>query len=216
MVVRSVDDMEGIKAWQRLHRKYNPRTMARGVRMLTEVIGPPKIKELSNFETSVTTWEEKVKRLTAQFDEKLSDNMKIAIFTNMMPGSLQDYIYIHTEKDCKYEDVREKVGALVSNKVAANTGPTPMDVGDVGEIPKGGEGHRHGQGEGKGHEGRELELQGQGQRQEPLVRVPAAVLEGQGLAGRVLELRKGGTQGERMHGHGHERRGGQHGGGDRD
>ena len=63
--------------------------------------------------------------------EKLSDNMKIAIFTNMLPGNLQDYVYMHTEKDCKYEDVREKVGALVGNKVAASTGPTPMDVGDV-------------------------------------------------------------------------------------
>ena len=101
MVVRSVDDMEGIKAWQRLYRKYNPKTMARGVRMLTEVIGPPKVKELGSFETSVTKWEEKVKRLTAQFDEKLSDQMKIAIFTNMLPGNIQDYIYIHTEKDCK-------------------------------------------------------------------------------------------------------------------
>ena len=133
MVVRSVEDMEGIKAWQRLHKKYNPKTMARGVRMLTEVIGPPKITELTNFETSVTMWEEKVKRLTAQFNENVSNNMKIAIFTNMMPASLQDFVYIHTEKDCKYEEVREKVAALVSNKVAANARPTPMDIGDVGE-----------------------------------------------------------------------------------
>ena len=132
MVVKAVEDMEGIRAWQTLFKKYNPRTMARGVRMLSEAIGPPKVKDLNEFETAVTRWEDKVKRLSVQFSEKLSEAMKIAIFTNMMPGNLQDYIYIHAEKDCKYEDVREKVGALVSNKITANTGPTPMDIGDVG------------------------------------------------------------------------------------
>ena len=132
LVVKSVDDMEGIKAWQRLFRKYNPRTMARGVRMLSDVIGPPKMKDLSDFEVMVTKWEEQVKSLMAQFEEQLSEKMKIAIFTNMMPANLQDYIYVHTEKDCKYQDLREKVGVLVSNKVAATTGPVPMDIGDVG------------------------------------------------------------------------------------
>ena len=30
LIVRSVDDMKGISAWQKLYRKYNPKTMARG------------------------------------------------------------------------------------------------------------------------------------------------------------------------------------------
>ena len=36
--------MDGFAAWQKLFRKYNPRTMARGLRMLTEAINPPKAK----------------------------------------------------------------------------------------------------------------------------------------------------------------------------
>ena len=35
-LVRSVDDMRGIEAWQKLFNKYNPRTMARGLRLLTQ------------------------------------------------------------------------------------------------------------------------------------------------------------------------------------
>ena len=132
MVVKSVDDMRGVRAWQVLYRKYNPRTMARGARMMYDAVRPPKIKELSEFETAVAKWEEKVKRLTTQFDEKLTERMKIAIFTGMLPLSLQDYVFVHMEKDCGYEEVRDKVGRIVSNKVAISTGPAPMDVGDVG------------------------------------------------------------------------------------
>ena len=33
MIIRQVGDMEGIRAWQKLFHRYNPRTMARGLRM---------------------------------------------------------------------------------------------------------------------------------------------------------------------------------------
>ena len=132
LVVRSVGEMEGIKAWQKLFKKYNPRTMARGLRMLSEAVNPPRVKNLSDVETAVATWEEKVKRLACQFEEKLSDKMKMAVFTNLMPDAIQDYIYTHADKETKYEELREKVRAMISNKVSVNAGPVPMDVGDVG------------------------------------------------------------------------------------
>ena len=58
MILRSVQDMHGFETWQRLHRKYNPRTMARGLRMLTEVIQPPRAKNLSDIEGNIIKWEE--------------------------------------------------------------------------------------------------------------------------------------------------------------
>ena len=71
-ILRSVKDMHGFAAWQRLHRKYNPRTMARGLRMLTEVIQPPRAKNLSDIEGNIIKWEEKTKALASQFKEELS------------------------------------------------------------------------------------------------------------------------------------------------
>ena len=46
MIIRSVDDVRGICAWQKLFRKYNPKTMARGLRVLVEAVNPPKAKGL--------------------------------------------------------------------------------------------------------------------------------------------------------------------------
>ena len=59
--------------------------------------------------------------------------MKIAIFTNMMPAMVQDYVYIHVEKDTPYDTLKEKIKVLVSNKVAMNMGPAPMDIGRVAD-----------------------------------------------------------------------------------
>ena len=65
MIVKSVDDMEGIKAWQALCKKYRPKTRASAVRMMSEVVNPPKVKDLNQFEASVTKWEDMIKSLGA-------------------------------------------------------------------------------------------------------------------------------------------------------
>jgi hypothetical protein len=70
--------------------------------------------------------------LEHQFKDEISNNMKIAVFTNRLPSTLQDYIYTHAEKDTLYGELKEKVRAMTSNKLAS-TKPTPMDVGQVGE-----------------------------------------------------------------------------------
>ena len=100
--------------------------------MLTEAINPPKAKTLQEVEANIAKWEEKVKVMKSQFDEKLTNGMKIAIFTNMMTNDLQDFIYTHADKKTDYDELREKVKAMTGNKIA-NRGPTPMDVGHVGE-----------------------------------------------------------------------------------
>ena len=90
--------MRGIEAWEKLHRKYNPRTMARGVRLLAEAVGPSKVKELREVGSAVNRWEEKLKVLESQFGEEIGENMRIAIFTNMLPAAVQDHIYTTIEK----------------------------------------------------------------------------------------------------------------------
>ena len=131
MIIRAVDDMQGIHAWQKLFRKYNPKTMARGLRVLVEAVNPPKAKGIHDVELAMAKWEEKSKILATQFGEKLSDKTKMGILTSIMPIAIQDYIYTHVEKDTGYEDLKEKVRSMVSNKITAGMGPAPMDIGDV-------------------------------------------------------------------------------------
>ena len=90
-----------------------------------------KIRDMRDIEIEVTKWEEKLKALQSQFDEEPLNKMKIAIFTNMMPMAIQDFIYTHVEKDTEYDELKEKIRSMVSNKIAVDMGPTPMDVGGI-------------------------------------------------------------------------------------
>ena len=72
-----------------------------------------------------------MKRLESQFQENISDKMRMAIFTKLMPAAIQDYIYTHADKETKYAQLRDKVKAMESNKVSMNAGPVPMDIGDI-------------------------------------------------------------------------------------
>ena len=130
-VIRLVDDMKGFTAWVKLHQKYNPETMARGVRMLGEVVNPARPKELKDIETAVNRWQDKVNTLRSQFGEGLSERMQLAIFTDMMPAVIQDFIYANIDKGTTYIALRDKVQAMVGNKIAVSMGPAPMDVGEV-------------------------------------------------------------------------------------
>ena len=131
-ILMNVQDMHGIRAWQQMYKKYNPRTVARMIQMLGEVTSPPKIKELKDVDMGMNKWEEKQKTLQREFKENFTPQMKIAIMTNMMPAAIQEFIYTTVNPDMTYEQIVEKVKVLIRNKVVSHMGPSPMDIGEVG------------------------------------------------------------------------------------
>ena len=130
-LVRSVDDMLGLTAWNKLYRKYNPRTMARAIRLVGAATNPPKIKDLKDAETELDKWEDIIKVLKKDFGEEFSDTVKVGIITSIMPQSIQELVYTSVGTSVKYETIVQRVRAVVSNKVAMMTGPAPMDIGWV-------------------------------------------------------------------------------------
>jgi hypothetical protein len=74
----------------------------------------------------------KVNTLEKDHKEKLSPNMKKAVLLSMLPIDLQDLIYQNAEAASTYEETRDKVKAIVNNRLCRNakTG-APMDIGQV-------------------------------------------------------------------------------------
>ena len=108
---RAVEDMRGLTAWQRLFKKYNPRTMARAIRLVAAVTHPPKVKELKHVEAALDKWEEQGKVLKKDFGEDFSDTVQVGIVTAMMPESIQEFVYsslgIAVEYDTILAQIRE-------------------------------------------------------------------------------------------------------------
>ena len=65
MMARGVTTFEGFVAWQRLHKKVSPKTMARAIRLKTEVASPKSVREFQEVEEAITSWENKVKNWEA-------------------------------------------------------------------------------------------------------------------------------------------------------
>ena len=132
-MVRAVDDMEGLEAWSRIHKKYSPKTMARAVRLVGQVTSPAKVVDLKHVESELTRWEEKVKVLSKEFGEIFSDTVKVGIILSVMPTSVQEMVYNVLGDNVKYEEVASRIRSVVSTKVAMMQGPAPMDIGEVGD-----------------------------------------------------------------------------------
>ena len=129
---RAVDDMRGLTAWQRLYRKFNPKTMARAIRLVGAVTRPPKIKEIMGVEAGLDRWQEHLKVLKRDFAEDFSPTVLAGIATAMMPESIQELVYTNLGSGAvNYEETVAKIRALVSNKVAMAEGPSPMEVDRV-------------------------------------------------------------------------------------
>ena len=132
-LVQSVPDMDGIAAWQKLHRNYNPRTLARIMQLIMRVVAPPKIQDIKTLVTMVEEWEKIIKELEADTQEKVTEVFKMAIMTGMLPTTFQEYIFQQSDDKVDYRKSRDKVIALANNRVTMQQGPVPMDIGNVGQ-----------------------------------------------------------------------------------
>ena len=137
-IIRSVDDCRGLTAWQRLHRAYNPRTVARTIQALGEVTRPVKVTDIAYAEPAINRWEEGLKRVKKDYKQTIGNTMRIAILANFMPDAIKDYIYVNVLPDTEYKDIIDKVRALIRNK-AITSGPVPMDIGNVKAGGQGGD-----------------------------------------------------------------------------
>ena len=137
-LVRTVTEMNGFVAWKALCKRFGPVTPARALAAMMEVMNPVKVTDVFLIPKAIDAWTTKVVTLEKEFEEKLSDRMKQAIMLSMVPADLQDTMYQHADSMKTFEQARDRLKGLVSNRVARSQ-PTPMDVGRVG-----GDGGDHG------------------------------------------------------------------------
>jgi hypothetical protein len=130
-IVRGVQTFEGFLVWQKLHKKFSPKTMARSIRLMSEVTGPKKVKELKDVDDAITNWESKVAKMESECNQVIGETMRIAILTGMMPPIIQDFVYTNVDENTKYKAMVDRVKSWVGNKVAMLSGPTPMEIGQV-------------------------------------------------------------------------------------
>ena len=129
VLVQGVTSLNGFEAWGKMYRRYNPVTPARALQAMIGVMVPGKVKDVKDLPGEIEKWEGKVLTLMREYQEKLSERMKVAAVTSMCPADVQDLIFQQGDKlDC-YLRVRDQIKTICLNRASRVSGPTPMDIG---------------------------------------------------------------------------------------
>ena len=129
VLVQGVTSLNGFETWGKLYRRYNPVTPARALQAMIGVMVPGKVKDTRDIPGEIEKWEGKVLTLLREYQESLSERMKVAAVTSMCPADVQDLIFQRGDKlDC-YSKVRKQIKTICLNSASRTNGPTPMDIG---------------------------------------------------------------------------------------
>lgn len=127
----------GLWAWRKLSTQLNPRTLASGVKAISQVLNPPKITNSTKADTAIDAWEEKMVKLNVEYGEELSSKMKVAVMYSILPKDLQEKVLDkcavswdgarEVEAAVVFEKVREEVKNIAKSRRDMVT-PKPMEV----------------------------------------------------------------------------------------
>jgi len=91
---------EGIKSdrcgfWvmRKLAERYNPRSYQRHLRLLLNVMKPSEAKSVKDVQATIEDWGNKLSRLEDEYEDKFTDNLKVAILISIVPEAIQEKIF---------------------------------------------------------------------------------------------------------------------------
>ena len=90
MIVDAYSVQDGFRALVALNHRYDQRTIASLLQASLDVVGPPTSKGVQEVLVGVPKWETLMASFANRHREKLSDQMKLAVFINMLPRDYQD------------------------------------------------------------------------------------------------------------------------------
>ena len=111
----------------------NPRTLASGVKAISQVLNPGKITNAPKADSMIDIWEDKMAKLSAEYGEVISAKMKVAVLYAMLPKDLQERV-VDGSKESEAAAICGKVKEEVNNVAKSRREmitPKPMEVDRV-------------------------------------------------------------------------------------
>ena len=156
---------EGLEAWRRLHKRWDPLTTGRARGLLREILSPGRAK-LVELQGAVERLEDLMRRYTQRRDawngqrRTLAEDIRMAALETLLPEELARHCQLQLSRLDTYQNLREEVVlyAVARGYVAPKLGQVPkaredrddpMDVGGLGQW----EGRNYSKGKGKNSTG---------------------------------------------------------------
>ena len=139
-VVRRCRGRHGFLAWKKLCTSLNPRTLASGVKAISQAMNPPRIMDSKKADVAIDLWEDKLVKLDIEYGETLSSKMKVAVLYAMLPKDLQERVL--DKCAVNWDNAKEADAAVILGRVKEEVKniaksrrdmvtPKPMEVDKV-------------------------------------------------------------------------------------
>ena len=137
-IVKSVSEMDGVRAWARLHANYSRRTLGRIFRVQRECVYPKPVKDVSQVRWAIMQWEEKWKVMMSELGEvaKIPDLWRMSALLEICPKNVKEQMLLMLDEAGEnYENLKAKVISYTSNKAEQTRGQKetalPMELNFV-------------------------------------------------------------------------------------
>jgi hypothetical protein len=150
---------EGLNAWRRLHKRWDPSTAGRAGGLLREILTPPDGRaKIADLQATIETLEDKMRRYCSRKDQNgarhtLGDDIRRAALEAVLPQDVEKHIQLNRARLSTYDAMRDEVmsyaearGVSVDRKSTKTKNPDDMDIGSY---QKGKKGKGKGKGDGK-------------------------------------------------------------------
>ncbi|CAK0821340.1 unnamed protein product, partial [Prorocentrum cordatum] len=168
-LVTGAPDGNGLEAWRKLHRRWDPTTGPRKRLILRSIISPPKCSA-DELGSALEKWIQQIGRYERRQGEdglaELPEDIKMAALEMLVPQDIENHLVLNKHRLETFQDSLNEVMTIVEARTGVKIKepsirarahhPDDMDVGSFG-APKG-------KGKGKGKDGKS---KGKGKTQEP-------------------------------------------------
>ena len=142
-VVRNSERGQGLDAWRRLNREYEPNNPQANLRLLKKVLQPAQ-QSIDTLRVSIETWEREYKMYSDRSGEAPSDAIQRLTLQSMAPPSLQEHLDFHAGRLVTYNLLKAEIDLCLDVKQSAQAGgAVPMDVDAQGQVRQGQIWQRH-------------------------------------------------------------------------
>ncbi|CAK0857259.1 unnamed protein product [Prorocentrum cordatum] len=168
-LVTGAPDGNGLEAWRKLHRRWDPTTGPRKRLILRSIISPPKCSA-DELGSALEKWIQQIGRYERRQGEdglaELPEDIKMAALEMLVPQDIENHLVLNKHRLDTFQDSLNEVMTIVEARTGVEIKepsirarahhPDDMDVGSFG-APKG-------KGKGKGKDGKS---KGKGKTQDP-------------------------------------------------
>ena len=134
-IVKSVSEMDGVRAWARLHANNSRRTLGRMFRVQRECTYPKPVKDVGQVRLAIMQWEEKWKVMMSELGEgaKITDLWRMSALLDICPKDVKEQMLLRLDEVGEnYENLKVKVISYTANKAEQSRGQketaVPMEL----------------------------------------------------------------------------------------